>query len=326
MNKRLIGWMIGSMVGVASSSLAAAEIPDVQLTITEQKCEPMKLNITAGAVHFIVVNQSESSRLWQLNQGEDVIAEVKNLTPNAKLDTTVDLAAGKYQMRCGPNVTGELTATAPTTEQAYVLTPNDLISIATEYKFYLIAQSQQLKKYASDWDGGMISKEFATSYYSILLLADAYQNADSIDKLGGDADDIQALMLQIEAWHSMVQKQTLTISQVIAQLQQSLAKGPVGATPWQGLLTDVTHLVDIVDPLLSKLESQAALTLKAHLIQWRKGDNPQIRQDIRSDLAHVAEQLQLAPKVIVKPAPEVSEAKPDAPKPAAMPPSSKSQK
>ncbi|MFM2481553.1 hypothetical protein [Celerinatantimonas sp. YJH-8] len=167
----------------------------------------------------------------------------------------------------------------------------DIDAVSMQYKKYLVSQSQHLKTYASQWQGGIISAEFATTYYSIFQLAGAFEQADSADKLGGDADDIQALILQIDAWHTMLTQQTLTLSQIITQLQQSLAKSPMQGTPWQGLLSDMTQLVNILTPVLNKVAPSTLLATQSHLIQWQKGDNPQIRQSLRSDLAHIAELL-----------------------------------
>lgn len=47
----------------------AADIPQVNVTVTDKQCEPMSITVNAGKTQFIIQNHSQKALEWEILKG-----------------------------------------------------------------------------------------------------------------------------------------------------------------------------------------------------------------------------------------------------------------
>ncbi|WP_436875919.1 iron uptake system protein EfeO [Siccibacter turicensis] len=140
--------MSALMLALAGSMAAqAAEMPKVNVTVTDKQCEPMALTVEAGKTQFIIKNQSQKALEWEILKGVMVVEERENIAPGFTQKMTANLEPGEYEMTCGllSNPKGKLVVKAAkgsaATGQSEVLA---LTQPITDYKGYVTAQAADL--------------------------------------------------------------------------------------------------------------------------------------------------------------------------------------
>jgi len=139
---------LGMAGRVASAfSAHAADIPQVNVTVTDKQCEPMSITVNAGKTQFIIRNHSQKALEWEILKGVMVVEERENIAPGFSQKMTANLQPGEYDMTCGllTNPKGKLivkgSATADAAQSDALLSLGGAI---TDYKAYVTEETAQL--------------------------------------------------------------------------------------------------------------------------------------------------------------------------------------
>ncbi|CAG9296359.1 cupredoxin domain-containing protein [Celerinatantimonas diazotrophica] len=297
--KLLLGISLGlSVISMASYYASAAEaVHTIDVSILKQSCLPMAINTQPGNVHFVLTNHSGKTASWGILSAGQVVAMQENIPPKASQELMLHLDPGQYAILCGDqtNPHGQLTVQAaqPQPDKPFKPSAQDIISLGQNYQGYLSSQGHLLEKQSQKWNGGEVPLNFAVSYYAMLPFAVAYQGVPTEDRLGGDANNIEALRQQISHLKEQSAKQLLSFAQALQALQQGLSQQANGGAQWQGLVQDVQAFVKTSTPLMSQIDQATLDATMTHIKTWQQGDNPNIRQKLRADLAHIGEAIGL---------------------------------
>ncbi|CAM7315390.1 iron uptake system protein EfeO [Citrobacter sedlakii] len=141
--------LLPGMAALFASALPAhaADVPQVNVTVTDKRCEPMTLTVNAGNTQFIIRNHSQKALEWEILKGVMVVEERENIAPGFSQKMTANLQPGEYEMTCGllTNPKGKLVvkgaASVEGAQSDALLRLSDAIS---EYKAYVTAETAQL--------------------------------------------------------------------------------------------------------------------------------------------------------------------------------------
>ena len=101
--------------GASSDSTESdADAQRIEVTITDDGCDPTDLKATASSATFVVTNDDSAvNNEFEILDGEAIIGEEENVTEGLSAEVSVDLEAGTYDIVCGNpgdrEPTGELT-------------------------------------------------------------------------------------------------------------------------------------------------------------------------------------------------------------------------
>lgn len=128
-----------------SASLFAADIPQVNITVTDKQCDPMQLTLPAGKTQFVIHNASQKGLEWEILKGVMVVEERENVAPGFTQKMTATLEPGEYDMTCGllSNPKGKLTVTAAG-DASSKPDAMALVGPIAEYKVYVTQQVAEL--------------------------------------------------------------------------------------------------------------------------------------------------------------------------------------
>src|SRR5262249_12077429 len=97
--------------GLAACSKGGAAVGpstgDVVATATDSSCELARTELAAGVTKFVVSNSGSKITEFEVMQGDKIMAEVENLSPQTQRSLTVELAAGSYDGVCKPGMAGK---------------------------------------------------------------------------------------------------------------------------------------------------------------------------------------------------------------------------
>ncbi|HFK3155802.1 iron uptake system protein EfeO [Citrobacter sedlakii] len=141
--------LLPGMAALFASALSAhaADVPQMNVTVTDKRCEPMTLTVNAGKTQFIIRNHSQKALEWEILKGVMVVEERENIAPGFSQKMTANLQPGEYEMTCGllTNPKGKLVvkgaASVEGAQSDALLRLSDAIS---EYKAYVTAETAQL--------------------------------------------------------------------------------------------------------------------------------------------------------------------------------------
>lgn len=291
-----LGLSVTSMTCLYANATEAVHTIDVSLL--KQSCLPMAISTPPGNVHFVLTNHSGKTTSWGILSAGQIVAMQENIAPKASQELLLHLDSGQYTILCGDqtNPHGQLTVQQPAQAQPdkpFKPSAQDIADLGKSYQGYLSSQGHLLEKQSQQWNGGEVPLDFAVSYYAMLPFADAYQDVPAEDRLGGDANNIEALRQQIRNLEEQSSKQLLSFAQDLQALQQGLSQQANGGAQWQGLVQDVQAFVKTTTPLMNQMDKATLDATMSHIQTWQKGDNPNIRQKLRADLAHIGEALGL---------------------------------
>lgn len=98
-----------------SGSGGAGETKTVEVSLTENGCEPAAITTTAGSTTFHVTNKGAAGVTeFEVLAGDKIVGEVENIAPGIDRTVTMTLAAGSYVTYCpgGKTEKGTLEVTA----------------------------------------------------------------------------------------------------------------------------------------------------------------------------------------------------------------------
>ena len=97
----------------SSQPLAASQIKEVAVAVTDTGCEPGQLTVEAGKTTFIITNKSSKILEWEILSGVMVVEERENIAPGFVQKLKADLEKGEYDMTCGlrSNAKGKISVT-----------------------------------------------------------------------------------------------------------------------------------------------------------------------------------------------------------------------
>ena len=169
----------------------AADIPKVNVTVTDKQCEPMNITVNSGKTQFIIKNHSQKALEWEILKGVMVVEERENIAPGFSQKMTANLQPGEYEMTCGllTNPKGKLIvkgeATADAAQGQALLSLGGAI---TEYKNYVMAETAALvtgtKAFTDAVKAGDVAK--AQSLYA--PTRQHYERIEPIAELFSDLD------------------------------------------------------------------------------------------------------------------------------------------
>ena len=298
-SKAAILLLLLSGMGFSSISAQADELPQVKVSVTDKQCQPMTMNLPAGKTQFIIKNDSMRALEWEILDGVMVVAERENIAPGFYQKMTVNLEPGEYQTTCGllTNPRGTLSVSNPS-DKRYQIKQEDMITVAAEYKFYLIRLTQKLSQWVTQ-DNPVISDEIAGDYYRAHSLMGAFSDIDKADLLS-DGQNTR-LNKQIEQWKKVARSQTLTAVEVSTQLQQITDPRSDSSQPtpsnqfsvnkWQGEQGSIQQWIDVLSPLLTKVDASLLSQVEQDMKQWQQGNDEQTRKKVNHDLALISQHL-----------------------------------
>jgi iron uptake system component EfeO len=104
---------LAAVGALALTACSSNEPADDATTITVESsadaCTLSETSAPAGDVVFEVTNTGDETTEFYLyaENGEDIVSEVEDITPDASRDLTVDLDEGSYVAACKPGMTGD---------------------------------------------------------------------------------------------------------------------------------------------------------------------------------------------------------------------------
>ncbi|WP_152601470.1 iron uptake system protein EfeO [Erwinia oleae] len=118
---------------------AAADVPQVNVTVNDKQCDPMNITVKAGKTQFVIKNNSQKGLEWEILKGVMVVEERENIAPGFTQKLTATLQAGEYEMTCGllSNPKGKLIVQG---DSKAVAGKQDLLQLArpiADYKTYV---------------------------------------------------------------------------------------------------------------------------------------------------------------------------------------------
>ncbi|RDT52261.1 iron uptake system protein EfeO [Escherichia coli] len=169
----------------------AADIPQVEVTVTDKQCEPMNLTVNAGKTQFLIVNQSQKALEWEILKGVLVVEERENIAPGFSQKLTANLQPGEYDMTCGllTNPKGKLIVKGQATADA--AKSEALLSLGTaitDYKAYVTAETADLVKNTKAFTDAVKAGDIAKAKALYAPTRQHYERIEPIAELFSDLD------------------------------------------------------------------------------------------------------------------------------------------
>lgn len=174
---RLLPLLLGTgtllvLGGVALFWLASAQNQPqtegaVPVTVTATACEPMALEVPAGAVSFLIRNASDRPVEWEILNGVMVVAERENIAPGFSSVLSERLKPGVYDITCGllSNPRGKLTVLATAESAAETAAPplRELIGPLSERKVQLMKAAAKFTRATQALEQAIAAGDLATA-------------------------------------------------------------------------------------------------------------------------------------------------------------------
>ncbi|WP_312242132.1 iron uptake system protein EfeO [Pantoea sp.] len=175
-----------------SGAVAAADVPQVTVSVNDKQCEPMMLSVNAGKTQFIIKNNSQKALEWEILKGVMVVEERENIAPGFTQKLTANLDAGEYEMTCGllSNPKGKLSVkesgdAPPQSGQRDLL---QLAGAITAYKAYVMEEAAQLVAGTKDFTDAIKAGEVAKAKALYAPVRQHYERIEPIAELFSDLD------------------------------------------------------------------------------------------------------------------------------------------
>jgi len=174
-----------------SAPLLAADIPQVQVTVSDQQCDPMQITIPAGKTQFVVHNTSKKNLEWEILKGVMVVEERENIAPGFTQKMTATLEPGEYDMTCGllSNPKGKLTVTAAGEAAAAKPDALALVGPLADYKVYVIQQVAELVTQTKAFTDAVKKGDLALARKLYAPTRQHYERIEPIAELFSDLDN-----------------------------------------------------------------------------------------------------------------------------------------
>jgi FTR1 family protein len=139
--------LVGTLGGGENTSSAVASsgtARTVNVSITDNGCEPTNLELASGPTTFVVTNKGSSKvSEFEVVKGERTLGEIENLTDGLTGKFSLTLQPGRYQLRC-PGGSNENSALAVTGKRAQVALAPELQRGVDGYRSFLERETDAL--------------------------------------------------------------------------------------------------------------------------------------------------------------------------------------
>jgi iron uptake system component EfeO len=192
------------VVGVAACGKSGAAGPtagDVAVTATDSSCQLASTELAAGVTRFVIQNNGGKITEFEVLQGDRIIGEVENLSPQTSRNLTIELAAGTYDGVCKPGMAGTgIKSTFTVSGSANALSQDQKLSHAvTDYTAYVQGQVALLVPKTKQFTDAVRAADIAQAkalypvargyYEAIEPVAESFGDLDPrIDAREGDVD------------------------------------------------------------------------------------------------------------------------------------------
>jgi len=172
-------------------AVQAADIPKVNVTVTDKQCEPMNITVNSGKTQFIIKNHSQKALEWEILKGVMVVEERENIAPGFSQKMTANLQPGEYEMTCGllTNPKGKLIVKGEATADA--AQGEALLSLAgaiTEYKNYVMTETTALVAGTKAFTDAVKAGDIARAQSLYAPTRQHYERIEPIAELFSDLD------------------------------------------------------------------------------------------------------------------------------------------
>ncbi|WP_421505026.1 iron uptake system protein EfeO [Erwinia rhapontici] len=175
----------------SSGAALAADIPQVNVSVTDKQCEPMTLTVDAGKTQFIIKNNSQKALEWEILKGVMVVEERENIAPSFTQKLTANLEAGEYDITCGllSNPKGKLIVKANGSKvndgKPDVL---QLVGPIADYKLYVTQEVAQLVTGTKAFTDAVKAGDLAKAKALFAPTRQHYERIEPIAELFSDLD------------------------------------------------------------------------------------------------------------------------------------------
>jgi iron uptake system EfeUOB component EfeO/EfeM len=172
----------------------------VDVALTDEGCDPAKLNRPAGPVTFKVTNKgTDKVTEFEVTDGDRILGEVENVTAGLERSFSLNLTAGSYTIKCpGGSGASQGTLTVSGDRAAGAGGDADLVAAAERYQGYVEDQVGLLRASTRTFVDAVLGGDVAAArrayaparvpYGRIEPVAESFGDLDpAIDARAGDA-------------------------------------------------------------------------------------------------------------------------------------------
>ena len=210
----------------------------VDVALTDNGCEPSKLNLAAGPVTFRVTNKGTSKVTeFEVTDGTRILGEVENVTPGLERTFSLNLGSGDYVLLC-PGGSGASSGTLTVSGEggAATMADADLTAAADRYARYLQRQTGLLVTTTRTFVDAVVAGDVAAAKRAYAPARVPYERIEPVAESFGDLDpaiDARAGDVPAKEWSGFHK-----LEQALWTRNTTRGMAPVA----RKLLADVTEL------------------------------------------------------------------------------------
>jgi high-affinity iron transporter len=183
--------LVGTLGGGENTSSAVASsggARTVNVSITDNGCEPANLELASGPTTFVVTNKGSSKvSEFEVVKGDRTLGEVENLTDGLSGRFSLTLQPGTYQLRC-PGGTRENASLAVTGRRAQVALAPELQRGVDGYRSFLERETAALVTGVEGLRTALASGDVAAARRAYAKARVPYERVEPVAESFGDLD------------------------------------------------------------------------------------------------------------------------------------------
>jgi iron uptake system component EfeO len=184
--------LVGTLGGGENTSSAVASsggaARTVNVSITDNGCEPANLKLASGPTTFVVTNKGSSKvSEFEVVKGDRTLGEVENLTDGLSGKFSLTLQPGRYQLRC-PGGANENSALAVTGKRAQVALAPELQRGVDGYRSFLERETAALVTGVEGLRTALASGDVAAARRAYAKARVPYERVEPVAESFGDLD------------------------------------------------------------------------------------------------------------------------------------------
>jgi iron uptake system component EfeO len=162
----------------------------VDVALTDEGCDPAKLNRPAGPVTFKVTNKgTDKVTEFEVTDGDRILGEVENVTAGLERSFSLNLTAGSYTMKCpGGSGASQGTLTVSGDRAAGAGGDADLVAAAERYQGYLEDQVGLLRASTRTFVDAVLGGDVAAAKRAYAPARLPYERIEPVAESFGDLD------------------------------------------------------------------------------------------------------------------------------------------
>jgi iron uptake system EfeUOB component EfeO/EfeM len=176
--------------GDSGSGGGAAGDRTVDVALTDNGCEPSKLDLAAGPVTFRVTNKgTDKVTEFEVTDGTRILGEVENVTAGLERTFSLNLKNGNYVLQC-PGGSGAAHGTLAVTGESGTATTADadLTAAADRYVQYLQQQTGLLVTTTKTFVDAVVAGDVAAAKKAYAPARVPYERIEPVAESFGDLD------------------------------------------------------------------------------------------------------------------------------------------